>query len=89
MKLENVYIEAPRKTDDSIEVFIQTNGPKDIACRSHIHNAIELLYIIDGSYSITVDGVDFSAGAGDLLLFCSNAIHNVYTNELQKTAITL
>jgi AraC-like DNA-binding protein/uncharacterized cupin superfamily protein len=86
MKLENVYIEAPRKTDDSIEFFIQTNGPKDVACRSHIHNAIELLYIIDGSYSITVDGVDFSAGAGDLLLFCSNAIHNVYTNELQKNS---
>jgi AraC-like DNA-binding protein len=81
MKLENVYIEPPRQADDGIELFIQPNGPHEVACQAHIHNTIELLYITSGSYSITVDGVDYLARPGDLLLFCSNAIHNVYTND--------
>lgn len=77
-----VYIEKPSSNADAVELFIQTNGKHHTSCCSHIHNAVELLYVKEGSYNVTVNGTDFPLEAGDLILFCSNAIHSVYTKDL-------
>ena len=46
---------------------------------SHIHPAVELLYITSGHFHIGVDESFFDAKAGDMVLFRSNVIH---TTEL-------
>ncbi|MBQ7386752.1 MAG: helix-turn-helix transcriptional regulator [Clostridia bacterium] len=79
MKINDIYVEAPRAVGDDIEFFIQANEPHTLTCASHIHNAVELLYINEGSYTVIIDGTEYEAHSGDLLLFCSNTIHNVYT----------
>lgn len=77
--MNTVRIEQPA-TDTEIEFFLQeTNSPYTQSCTAHIHTAIELLYIKEGSFFACLDGEEHRLFAGDLILFCSNAIHDVRT----------
>ena len=51
-----------------IEVFYQTNGPRVVSARAHIHSSTELLWIERGTYRISLDGRAYDAKAGDLVL---------------------
>ena len=83
MKSNNkkILIEAPRGNGNEAEFFIQSNSPNTVACYAHVHNAIELLYIKEGSYNVSIDGCEQEAFSGDLILFCSNSIHYVSTQS--------
>ena len=83
MKSNNkkIIIEAPRGNGNEAEFFIQSNSPNTVACYAHVHNAIELLYIKEGSYNVSIDGCEQEAFSGDLILFCSNSIHYVSTQS--------
>ena len=71
------HVEEPQSIENEAEFFIQSSAPCTVACSAHIHNAIELLYIKDGSYNVSVDGREYEVAQGDLILFCSNSIHYV------------
>ena len=75
----SVYVELPAV--QNYEFFTQSNEAHSIACNAHIHNAIELLYVIKGNYRVVLDGDEHFIGKGDLILFCSNAIHHVFTGD--------
>jgi AraC-like DNA-binding protein/mannose-6-phosphate isomerase-like protein (cupin superfamily) len=58
--------------------------PFAVGTASHIHEAIELLYITDGDFDITCDNVTVRATAGDAVLFRSNSIHRTVAREKEK-----
>lgn len=80
----DVYVEQP--APPNYEFFIQENGAHSIACNAHIHNAVELLYVIKGRYRVFLEGEEYSIGQGDLVLFSSNAIHHVCTESDEENA---
>ena len=81
MKGNDIRIEEPRAAGQEIEFFVQRNSKNTTACRAHIHKAVELLYIKEGSYTVSLDNTCYEIGEGDLILFCSGAIHHVVTGE--------
>lgn len=82
------YVEHPRPPGDlgDMEFFVQFTRPGAVATRAHIHEAVEFLYVVRGSYTVFLDGVTYDACAGDLILFCSNTIHRVVAGEEKENA---
>lgn len=80
MKKKEFYIEPPRKVGEEAEFFMMDIAPYGMAASAHIHNALEMIYVTEGSYSILLDGTPYQVKVGDLILFCSNSIHNAYAN---------
>lgn len=86
MAKNGIRIEAPRGIGREIELFLQKSPARYPACAAHIHNAVELLYIHEGSFSVTLDGICYEVTAGDLILFRSNAIHHVTAGEAMQNS---
>lgn len=86
MKKNEIRVEKPREIGQEIEFFLQNNAKHSTACTAHIHRATELLYVRHGSYTVTLDDVRYEIGEGDLILFCSGAIHYVVTGELEQNS---
>ena len=74
------YIEAPLSLSGESQFFLQYAKPYDTSCQAHIHDSIEMLYVNEGSYRVTLDSEEYDISKGDLILFCSNAIHHVRAN---------
>lgn len=81
MKKSNIRIEEPRAAGQEIEFFKQSDLKNTVACCAHIHKAVELLYVTEGSYTVSLDDKSYEIGEGDLILFCSGVIHHVVTGE--------
>lgn len=84
MNINNIQVELPKIVGDGMEFFLQATPPASVACAAHVHKAVELLYVKNGSYTVLLDGVEFEIKKGDLVLFCSNAIHHVFTKNLPE-----
>ena len=84
MNINNIRVELPRTVGDGMEFFLQATPPVCVACAAHVHKAVELLYVKSGSFIVLLDGVEYALEAGDLVLFCSNAIHHVFTKNLPE-----
>lgn len=82
MNINNIHVELPKLVGDGTEFFLQATPPASVACAAHVHKAVELLYVKNGSYTVLLDGVEYDLAKGDLVLFCSNAIHHVYSKNL-------
>ncbi len=74
----------PKVVGDGMEFFLQATPPVCVACAAHVHKAVELLYVKSGSFIVLLDGVEYALEKGDLVLFCSNAIHHVFTKNLPE-----
>jgi len=79
MQVLDYYVEQPRTHlgHGEAEFFLQQTAPGVIATGAHLHDAVELLYIRQGSYTAYLDGVEYSLFPGDLILFRANTIHYV------------
>ena len=86
MKETDVRIEEPRAIGQEIEFFVQNNSKNTTACYAHIHKAVELLYIKEGSYTVSLDNTCYEISEGDLILFCSGAIHHIVTGESMQNS---
>lgn len=73
------YIERENSSlsEYGIEFFLQKHSEQGYTARAHIHPAIEILYIRNGEYLVSIDNEEISAGDGDLLFFRANTIHSV------------
>ena len=79
---QTYFIEKNKSHDpDGMEFFLQRAGANQISASAHIHDAVELLYIREGSYTAFMNGVQYSLNPGDLILFCANTIHHVVTGS--------
>ena len=52
-----------------------------LAADLHVHDAIEFIYVVEGSISATVDEFEEYLEKGDLVLFRSQGVHSIKTNE--------
>ena len=84
MNINQIHVELPKIVGDGTEFFLQATPPASVACAAHVHKAVELLYVKNGSYTVLLDGVEQTIECGDLVLFCSNAIHHVFTKNLPE-----
>lgn len=78
---KDVRLELPRQAGGQIEFMLQIHEKNKCACNAHIHNAAELLYVVNGSYDLTLDNIPYKISEGDLILFCSGAIHYIVAGE--------
>ena len=83
---EQVKIEAPKGIGQEIEFFLQSTPAKCTACEPHIHNALEMLYVIEGSYSVILDDIPYEIEKGDMILFRSDSVHTVAANESENNS---
>ena len=60
---------------------LQTTPARSIATTAHIHDAIEILYVQQGSFTVYADDDEYKIFAGDIILFRSNVIHHVFAGE--------
>jgi len=86
MRLSDIKVETPKKAGQEIEFFVQSNLKNTTACSAHIHKATELLYVREGSFTVTLDGTRYEIYEGDLILICSGAIHYVVTGDSPKNS---
>ena len=86
MKKSNVRVEPPRSFGEEIEFFLQSSAPCAVSCQLHIHSAIEMLYVKEGSYRVALGNAEHNISKGDLILFCSNAMHHVVSQNEQKNS---
>ena len=79
MSEQKFFVQSPNKNilEKEWDMFVWESEPNSIAAAAHIHDQIELLYVTEGSFIATVDGRPYELAEGDLILFCSNAIHHV------------
>lgn len=81
MNKSTVRIEAPKTVGHDIEFFLQSNTAKYVACEPHIHNAVEMIYVKEGSYLVYLDESEQELTQGDLILFRSNTVHRMVTQN--------
>ena len=83
---ERVKTEAPKGIGHEIEFFLQSTPAKCTACEPHIHNALEMLYVIEGSYAVQLDDTAYGIEKGDLILFRSDSVHTVAAKESENNS---
>ncbi len=83
---EGITVEAPRGLGEETEFFLQSAPASSPACKAHIHNAVELLYVNEGSYFVTLDDESYTVEKGDLILFRSAAVHHVMSGEASRNS---
>ena len=86
MKKTEIRIESPRSLGDEIEFFVQSSDAGKASCSLHIHSAIELLYVKEGSYKVYLNDDPLIIEQGDLVLFCSNTMHHVVAGPSPKNS---
>ena len=67
---------------DEIDFFKYRTFPwRSMAAHTHFHEAIECIYVNRGSLAVSIDGEKTSIYPGDLAVFHSGAIHDIYTED--------
>lgn len=76
-KTKNYYVEKP-VSDDGVEFFLIHAEENAVCTMAHIHQAVEFLYIKQGTFLISADSDELEAREGDLVVFRSGTIHSIY-----------
>ena len=82
--MKEYRIDKPNKTlrTEEMEFFkMRTINFRAMAAHMHFHDAIEVIYMNRGSVTVSIDGVKTSIYPGDVALFRSRAIHDIWTEE--------
>lgn len=76
---ENYYFEhAHGQTNKNGVLLVEYTVKEPLCCVPHIHTVLELVYFIDGTYTVLCDDKEYTAKSGDVVLFRSNSIHRMY-----------
>ncbi len=76
--------EIPNKTirTEEMEFFkMHPVNRRAEAAHTHVHEAIEIIYMNKGSVKVSIDGVKTSIYPGDIALFRSRSIHDIWTED--------
>ncbi|MCD7746172.1 MAG: helix-turn-helix domain-containing protein [Lachnospiraceae bacterium] len=68
-----------------VKVFVHKVG----VVASHWHKSLELLLVLDGQITITVDGQTYDLKSEDLILINSNSIHEIHSQSAVMIAVQL
>lgn len=87
--MKEYYVEADSNNMKNFGVdyfHITATGTSISTAEAHIHEAIEIIYIIEGSYDFFINGQKYQAGTGSLFMFRPNTIHSIFTAHNGKNA---
>ena len=82
MKQRSYYIEAD--SIGEVRMFKQSAPSRTVSAAAHIHDAVEMIYVTKGDYSVLLDGEPYHIAKGDLILFCSGVIHHITSGENEE-----
>ncbi len=84
--MKEYYIEDDYESlaESGMMLFEQRVPENSVAASGHIHETIEFIYTLCGSYDIYANDAHYEVGAGEMLLFRSNTIHRIYSREEKK-----
>jgi len=68
---------SPAMSENGMEFFTVRTGPYRCTTQAHIHEAIEIIHVREGSFDITAGEKTYPAEAGELVLFRSHVIHSI------------
>ncbi len=80
MKMEQYYIESKNEVNEANYPFfshVQTQQGVGTMVRAHIHEYIEILLALSGSFEIFLTEATFTFEAGDIVIINSNEIHKI------------
>ena len=75
MEERHEIIEFPRNL--SMKIFMHRIG----SVNRHWHRSLELLFLLEGSARVGMDGKSFDMAEGDVVLINSNSIHELHSTE--------
>ncbi len=71
------YFDRPTAMCENFEMHITRLGLKGPSHAPHQHVDTEIILVIDGEVDMTIDGIIYHGGAGDLFIAESNKLHEV------------
>ncbi|HCG35183.1 MAG TPA: hypothetical protein DER23_02455 [Clostridiales bacterium] len=83
---ENILVEPKRYRNgipDDVDSHIQQHMGPAVAALAHIHDLIELLYCLDGSFKAFLNGIEYRLEKGCLLLIKSQEIHHIFAESAE------
>lgn len=76
-----IEAESPYLSENGTHFFIHGVPRFSEATPSHIHEAVEIIYVTAGNHDFYVNQQHFLVKQGDLMLFRSNTIHRIVSRE--------
>jgi len=84
------YVEPDMKklgSKNNYEIFKQFSNPDtNVMARAHIHNAIEMVYVAEGSFTAVLGESEYNIEEGDLLLIRTGVIHRLYSGNAESNS---
>ncbi|MBO5196889.1 MAG: helix-turn-helix transcriptional regulator [Clostridia bacterium] len=84
------YVEPDMKkigSKNNYRIFKQSSMPDtNVMALAHIHNAIELLYVNEGSFTTILGETEYYIEKGDLLLIRTGVIHRIFSGSEEKNS---
>jgi len=71
------YFDRPTAMTDRFEMHVTALSQKGPSHAPHQHPETEIILIIDGQTSMTIDGVNYTGGPGDLYIMESGKMHGI------------
>ena len=75
----NYYNEIPPRmlAEYDMEFFPLSSSHISVTSNAHAHSALEILYFVEGSYKVAIDGEQIITYPGDMVMLPSNAVHSI------------
>ncbi len=77
----NNLFEKTSSLNTPIECFVFDAEKEDFPIRQHWHYFTEFIYMLRGSALMTADDDEYTAGAGDLVIFPPSCVHSISAKE--------
>lgn len=74
------------KYENGIFFFKLSTEPNFVSADAHIHNAIEIIWVDEGDFTVYVDDDKYEIFAGDVILFRSNVIHRIVSGTSRNNS---
>lgn len=71
-------------SDFPVDVFINDNSQELVGYPSHWHDYIEIMFILDGKFTLQHNEHFFEANKNDMIIFHSGVVHSVYGERNQE-----
>ncbi len=84
IQLENQLHE---NLDFPVEIFLQDSDCKPIWVEEHWHSCFEILYLVKGEARHRINGIDYIAKEGELVILLPGSVHGIYCDDSTHTQI--
>ena len=77
--MQDIYEEKNEIELEDYEIVYQTCDYQVLMTSQHFHDAIEIIYVIEGEFFVTVNDKEYTLKPGRMVFINAKEIHSVYT----------